>query len=119
MSKKLSELRNDEMLLVGDSVISKENLLEEFTFYGKEYKCDIWTTTKYKANIDAYDTLENALECEYQNMYEGWFEDVLSCIEEKDIQDFQLILDRILSRGSNYCYTVAEKVEVDINISEV
>jgi hypothetical protein len=112
MSIKLSELKNENMLLVGeDIVISKEDYINEIQEHiGKQ----VYTTTEYRASIDAKSMLEDAIESESQEMYEDWEYDVWDDITEEDIKELQNILDRILSRSSNVFYTADKKVEIDI-----
>lgn len=112
MSLKLSELKKDDMLLVGEcDVLSKEDFLKEIQEHeGKE----IYTTTEYKANIDARSMLDSAIECEADNMYEEWDCDILNDITETDISELQKILDKILSRSNNTTYMADKKVEIDI-----
>ncbi|MGL6184755.1 MAG: GTP-binding protein [Clostridium chrysemydis] len=117
MNKKLSELKDEDMLIVnGYDVVSKEDFLNDFQFY-KNNTERVYTTTQYKAHIDAKDMLEDALEREYENnMYEGWFDNIVNDATEDDIKELQKIVDRILSRNesSNICYIEDEIVEVDI-----
>lgn len=112
MSLKLSELKKDDMLLVGEcDVMSKEDFLKEIQEHeGKE----IYTTTIYKANINARSMLDSAIECEADNMYEDWDYDIWNDITETDIAELQNILDKILSRSNNVSYMADKKVEVDI-----
>lgn len=109
---KLSELKDDEMLLVGENlVISKEDFIKEIKEHiGKE----VYTTTEYTASIDARNMLEDAIECESQEMYEDWEYDVWNDIEDSDIREIQLILNRIFNRSSNISYRADKRVEVDI-----
>lgn len=109
---KLSELNNDDMLLVGeDYVISKEDFIKEIREHeGKE----IYTTTVYKANINARSMLDSAIECEANNMYEDWDWDIWNDITETDIAELQNILDRILSGDRNISYMADKRVEIDI-----
>lgn len=109
---KLSELKNDEMLLVGESlVLSKEDYLKEMKEHeGKE----VYLTFKYKANINARSMLDSAIECEADNMYEDWDNDIWDDIKETDITELQNILDKILSRSDNVSYQAYKRVEVDI-----
>ena len=109
---KLSELKNENMLLVGeDIVISKEDYINEIQEHiGKQ----VYTTTEYRASIDAKSMLEDAIESESQEMYEDWEYDVWDDITEENIKELQNILDRILSRSSNVFYTADKKVEIDI-----
>lgn len=112
MSIKLGELKNENMLLVGeDIVISKEDYINEIQEHiGKQ----VYTTTEYRASIDAKSMLEDAIESESQEMYEDWEYDVWDDITEENIKELQNILDRILSRSSNVFYTADKKVEIDI-----
>ena len=110
--KKLSELKNEDMLMVGDDVISKEDLLEDLEYYKDK---EVFTTEKYYARVDAFDMLENAFEYESDNMYEEWFDYIMEDITNEDIEEIQAILNRILHRnGRNFCYIENEKIEIDI-----
>lgn len=115
MSKKLSGLKDEDMLIVDGYVMSKEDFLNDFKFY-KNKVDKVYTTTQYKAHIEAWDMLESALESEYDNMYEGWLDNIVSDVNDEDIKDIQDILDRILSKSesTNICYIEDEKVEIDI-----
>lgn len=112
MSIKLSELNNDDMLLVGeDLVISKEDFIKEIKEHtGKE----VYTTTEYRASIDASDMLDSAIECEAQEMYESWDCDIWNDITKEDIREIQLILNRIFNRSDNVSYRADKKVKIDI-----
>lgn len=111
--KKLSELKDEDMLMVGDDVISKEDLLEDWEYYKDK---EVFTTIKYYAGIDAFDMLESTFEYESDEMYEEWFDKIMEDITEKDIEEIQSILDRILARNKqrNFCYVEDEKIEIDI-----
>ncbi|MDK0667363.1 hypothetical protein REO35_04400 [Clostridium perfringens] len=67
MSKKLSELKDEDMLIVDGYVMSKEDFLNDFKFY-KNKVDKVYTTTQYKANVNAEYMLEDALEREYNNI---------------------------------------------------
>lgn len=111
-SIKLSEVKNDAMLLVGGNlVISKEDYLQEI----KEHEGqEVYTTIEYTANIDARSMLDSAIECEADNMYEDWDYDVMRDITDKDILELQNVIDRILSRSKNVSYREDKKVEIDM-----
>lgn len=112
MCVKLSELNDDVMLLVGeDNVMSKDDFVKEIQEHIGE---KVYTTIEYKANIDAEDMLDSAIECESQNMYEDWDYEIWREINEVDIQQLQRILDKILSRSKNISYIADKKVEIDI-----
>ncbi len=109
---KLSELKDDEMLLVGDDLaISKEDYIREIQEYmGKE----VYTTIVRRASIDARSMLEDAIKCVAQEMYEDWEDDIWNDITKDDIRDIQLILNRIFNKSNNISYFAYKKVEVDI-----
>ena len=115
---KLSELKDDEILLVGETVMTKEDLLNELA---DNKSCgiknpEVFITRQYQANLDAKNVLEDAMEYEYQNMYEDWYDRILNDITEEDIKDMQIVLDRILERNkeNNISYEGIELVEIDI-----
>lgn len=112
MSVKLSELKDDEMLLVGENlVISKEDFVKET----KEHiDKEVYTTKEYRASINAKYMLESAIECEADNMYEDWETDIWDDITEEDINELQRIVDRILSGSRNISYIADKRVEIDI-----
>lgn len=111
---KLSELKNEDILLVGeDCVMTKEDYIRETQIQGPIYR-EVYTTKEYKANIDARNMLNNAIEYESDNMYEDWDYCVKEDVTEADIAELQSILDRILSRRKNTSYLPDEEVEIDI-----
>ncbi|MDZ4994449.1 GTP-binding protein [Clostridium perfringens] len=122
MSKKLSELKNEDMLIIKntgseDIVLSKNELVENLDHYRKisdNLEENIYTTIQYKANIQAWDMLEIAIDNESENMYECWDFDIKRAITDEDIEEIQKVIDRILSKGSNICYIENEKVEFDL-----
>ncbi len=116
MIKKLSELKDEDMLIIDGTVMPKEDFIRDFKYY-KSIADKVYTTTQYKAHIDAKDMLDDALEREYENnMYEGWLENIEQDVTEDDIKELQNIVDRILSRSesTNICYIEDEKVEIDL-----
>ncbi|WP_317312379.1 hypothetical protein [Clostridium thermobutyricum] len=117
-TKKLSELKNEDMLIVEDFsenyFLSKEELLKDLEYYKDK---EIYITNKYESNIDSYEMLKSAFEREYNNMYKGWYDSVIKDITKEDIEEIQVILDRILSRSKekNYNYKKTNiRVEIDI-----
>lgn len=114
MTIKLSELKNEDMLLVGeDCVMTKEEYIRETQIEGPIYR-EVYTTKEYKANICARDMINNAIECEADNMYEDWGYSVKEDVTEADIAELQNIIHRILSRRKNVSYLPDEEVEIDI-----
>lgn len=112
MSVKLSELNNDDMLLVGENlVISKEDYIKEMHEHEGE---EVYITTQYKAGIDAKSMLEDAIECEANNMYEDWDYDIWDDVTEDDIEQLQDIVNKIFSRSKNVSYIADKKVKIDI-----
>ncbi|EGT0001111.1 GTP-binding protein [Clostridium perfringens] len=122
MGKKLSELKNEDMLIIkntgiGDIVLSKEEFVDNLDYYGEISRLftKTYTTIKYQATIAAREMLEKAIENEAKNIEENWGWDIKKCITEEDINDIQKVLDRILSRNStNICYKENELVEFDL-----
>ncbi|EGT0000333.1 GTP-binding protein [Clostridium perfringens] len=122
MVKKLSELKNEDMLIIKntgsrDIVLSKGELVENLDHYRKRSDNlgeNIYTTIQYKANIQAWDMLEIAIDNESENMYECWDFDIKRVITDDDIEEIQNVIDRILSKGSNISYIENEKVEFDL-----
>lgn len=107
---KLSELNNDDMLLVGENyVISKEYYIKEI----HEHE-GVYTTKEYKAGIDAKSMLEDAIECEADHMYDDWDYDIWADVTEDDIGQLQDIVNKILSRSENASYIPDKRVEIDI-----
>lgn len=109
---KLSELKNEDMLLVGENlVIDKEDYLKEINAHrGKE----VYTTKEYRAGIDAKSMLEDAISSEADNMYEDWEDEIWDDITERDIDELQSVIDRILSGCNNVSYIADKRVEIDI-----
>ena len=110
MSVKLSELKDDEMLLVGENlVIEKEDFVKEIENHrGKE----VYATKEYRASINAKSMLEDAIEREADNMYEDWEEDIWNDIDEEDIEELQNVVDKILK--GHISYIPDKRVEIDI-----
>lgn len=116
MIKKLSELDNKTLLLAGDNVITKEDILSDLDYYREKYKDDLYTTEEYHASIIAEDALDSLLENEYINMYEDWYEGIWDYVEDKDLKDLQTIFDRIFARNKEYntSYSSDEKIKFDL-----
>lgn len=115
---KLSELKDDEVLLVNEKVMSKLDLLNELA---ENKSCgiknpEVYTTRQYQANLDAKNIMESAIEYEYQSMFEDWDQGIWNDITEEDLKDIQIVLDRILERNKehNISYEGIELVEIDI-----
>lgn len=109
---KLSELNNDEMLLVGENlVIEKEDFVKEIEEHKEK---EVYTTKEYRASINAKSMLEDAIEREADNMYEGWEEDIWNDISVIEIDDLQNVINRILSGCGNVSYIADKRVEIDI-----
>ena len=112
-SVKLSDLKNDDMLLVGEHVLSKEDYITDMDEYkGKR----VYTTTQYKASLDAKDILEDAIAREADDMYDDWEDSIWSDITDEDISEIQAILDRIINKNSssNISYVAVDEVIIDI-----
>ena len=109
---KLSELKDDEIIM---------NDMKQ-TYTVKEVRNDpsicnnkLYTTREYEAHIDARSMLESALESEWGNMYEDWYERVLDDITSDDVDKIQEIIDNMLSRNEeqNTSYWQMYKIDVE------
>lgn len=107
---KLSELNDDEMLLVGENlVIEKEDFIKEIKEHrGKE----VYTTTEYRPSINAKRMLEDAIEREADNMYEDWEDNIWNDIDKEHIKEIQNVVDKILK--GYISYLADKRVEIDI-----
>ncbi|UZP01915.1 hypothetical protein JW813_09200 [Clostridium botulinum] len=113
---KLSELGKDTIVLVdGNSQINTVfDILEDFEGFKNK---KIYTTKEYKANFDAENIINNAIENEYNNgMYEDWDDSIKAYVTEEDIKDLQKIFDRILARNpsSNIAYESDKLIDIDL-----
>ena len=112
---KISELPLDTIVLVGCSstINTVADILDDLNYYkGKS----IYTTTPRHASFDADSILDHIIENESDNMYEDWDVNIGADIQKEDIEDLQIILDRILARspGQNICYEQNKLIEIDI-----
>lgn len=111
---KLSTLPKDTIVLVdGYSIVDTvEDILEDLENYKTK---KIYTTIGYHAKFDARRILDDAIENQQENgMYEDWDESIQSDITQEDINDLQIIFDRILSRSSNIAYEADKLIEIDM-----
>ena len=121
---KLSELKNDDVISVSYKGSYGEKVMTVGTFkdeYEQEYKyetaLEIYSTTVVNAHLDAKYMLENEIDNVYNdNMYEDWDDAILGDVEEKDIEEIQIVLDRILARSpeQNKAYLIDKPIEIDI-----
>ena len=113
---KLSELKDDEMLLVDNELImTKKEFLEGLPMEDQK-DSNVYTTTSYTASLNAKDVLYDALEGEATNMHDNWLDDIHKNITNNDIKEIQIVLDRILERNKkfNVSYQADKEVEIDI-----
>lgn len=112
---KLSELDKDTKVMYGESVYTVEEVRNDLGYFTNNEDRKLYTTREYHANIDARKMLETAIQNEYDNMYEDWFECIIGDIKDEDIEKIQAILDDIFSRnkGQNIAYYEDEEIEID------
>lgn len=112
---KLSSLPLDTRLMIdgNNGVYTVQDVIDDIEYYRDK---EIYITNQYHASFDAEDILRNAVENEYDNMYEDWDEAISEDITKEDIEDLQAILNRILARNpsQNISYTQNELIEIDI-----
>lgn len=115
---KLSELKDDEVLLINDELaLTKKEFLEDFPTQEDREGCEVYTTVEYHAYLNARDILNKAIEDEAcDKMYDEWMDKIHNDITEDDVKEFQDILDRILLRNvkQNISYQADKEVEIDI-----
>lgn len=113
---KLSTLSKDETIYIEDTsvLLSVGEVLEHLDeFRDKE----LYTTVERYAGFNAKEILNNAIENECSDeMYEDWAENIKEDIEEKDIKEIQVILNRILARNpeQNMAYVTDKLIEIDV-----
>lgn len=112
---KLSTLSKNKIVIVsGYSVINTiEDILEDISSYRNE---KVYTTIPRNASFDAKYIIDNAIENEYQDMYEGWYESIKGDVRKEDVEEIQAIFDRILARNptKNIAYDTDKLIEFDI-----
>jgi neutral trehalase len=111
---KLSTLSKDTIVLVEKNSIidTVSDILEDLENYKTK---KIYTITEYHAKFDARRILDDAIENQQENgMYEDWDDSIRSDITQEDINDLQIIFDRILSRSSNIAYEADKLIEIDL-----
>lgn len=119
---KLSELKDTDIICVREDLWENIMSVEDFKIdYENEYenivKLKVYTTKEYNANLSAKDMLDSEILSEAENnMYEDWDKSIQSDIKKEDIDDIQIVLDRILSRSpsSNISYQPDELIEIDL-----
>ena len=113
---KLSELKDDVIVVDENNRIYTVEEVKNDLKYFRDKSKGLYTTTEYHASIDARSMLEDALEYEYDNMYEDWYERVKDDITDEDVQKMQAVFDEILSRSGdqNIAYYQNEEIEVDL-----
>lgn len=112
---KLSELKNEDILIDENQCIYTVEEVKNDLRYFKDKDKKIYTTTQYYASIDARDMLESAIDCECDNMYEDWDLRIKDDITDEDVQKLQDVLDEIFGRSEdqNIAYYQDEEIEVD------
>lgn len=114
---KLSELKDDVIIIDENSSIYTVEDVKNDLRYFKDIDKKLHTTKEYHASVDARDMLESAFECEYDNMYEDWYESILDDITDEDIGRIQAVITTILlrSKDQNIAYYPDEEIEIDIS----
>lgn len=113
---KLSELQDDVKVIDENLSIYDVGEVKNDLQYFKDKNKKLYTTSEYRASIDARDMLESAIESEYDNMYEDWYEIILQDITDEDIGRLQSVIATILRRGGdqNIAYYENKEIEIDI-----
>ena len=117
---KLSELKDDEMLLVNNILMSKADFLQvKDTDTYKSEKLEIYTTKPYcEARFYAKQMLDYAISELSFNMYPNWQDSINRDITDEDINDIQIVLDKIINKNKERNISYQSDVEVEIDIEE-
>lgn len=113
---KLSELKNDDVLIDENNWVTTVEEVKSDLAYFRDKEKKLYTTTKYYASVDAASFIDEAFDSVYENgMYEDWNEMIKQDITEEDVKKIQAVFDEILDRNKsqNIAYYQNEKVEVD------
>jgi len=112
---KLSTLSKDEIVIVERYTLINtiEDILEDIPSYRNK---NVYTTIPRNASFNARYIIDNAIEDEYQDMYEEWYQSIKDDVTKEDIEEIQAIFDRILSRNptQNIAYDTDKLIEFDI-----
>lgn len=117
---KLSELKDDEILLIDNkTVLTKREFLEQFKNKEERDKCKIQTTKIYHTvNFNAKDMLDKFIAEESKSMHKEWKDYIKSNITEDEINEVQAIFDKISERNKEYNISYLGDMEVEIDIEE-
>ena len=117
---KLSELKDDEMLLVNNILMSKADFLQvKDTDTYKSEKLEIYTTKPYcEARFYAKQMLDYAISELSFNMYPNWQDSINRDVADEDVNDIQIVLDKIINRNKERNVSYESDVEVEIDIEE-
>lgn len=117
---KLSELKDDEILLVNNElVLTKKEFLEEFKIKEEKDKCKVQTTKIYHTvNFNAKDILDKFIDEESKSMHKEWKDYIKSNITEDEINEVQAVFDKISERNKEYNVSYLGNEEVEIYIEE-
>lgn len=114
---KLSELKDDVMVSFPESHYARSILELKKALEEKEYDAlnECWyTVSKQEWKPDAFAMIENYLEDESCEIYDGWIDNAFDCIDEGVVGKIQKILDNVLGKKSVAEYwQLDERVELD------
>ena len=113
---KLTELKDDEMLLVNNElVLTKEQFLEDFPAKEDREGCEIYTTIKAIHRLDARYAIAKAITYIENSVYKGWTDKIYNDITDEDYKYIQDRFDEILERNKeqNVSYYSGEEIQID------
>lgn len=112
---RISTLSKDTIVIVSgySKIETVEDILEDIESYRNK---EVYTTTPRNASFNAESIIDNAIENEYQDMYEDWDESIKADVTKEDIEEVQAIFDRILARSpmQNIAYLEDKLIEIDV-----
>jgi len=117
---KLSELKDDEMLLINNEIVlTKKEFLEQFKSKEERDKCKVQTTKIYHTvNFNAKEVLDKFINEESKSMHKEWKGYIKSNIIEDEFNEVQAVFDKIMERNKEYNVSYLGEQEVEIDIEE-
>lgn len=107
--KKLTDLKDDQMLIIEDKndifVMTKKEFLEDKKYYKNAV---IFAAEERNVRFDAEEVLYDLVDKEAYEMYDGWAENKI--FTNKELSKLQKVLDEIFSNPDDVYYFKGERI---------
>lgn len=105
--KKLSELKNDELVIVeykgGTTEVIPAEDIHHCIEYNEGYELEFYTAVKVTEKIDSRTLIDTLTEIFGDEQYEDWAEDMFyELIDEKETQAFVEVFNRAAEKRASY-----------------